>query len=280
MVIMAESVIESIFDACAQDKTEVVKQLLADHPEFDHNTVHRGGTLLHFACCSHEMSEIIKLLLARPSIDVNVKTTFNNTPLAIACCNGNTRAVKILLEDERTFTTVNEPDISIALRQAIANCRDEVLELFIATKRDIPPLVMKMADQGDRLNSSRRLLYNFKVSPEETRQRVQLKWKMITPVIASLFALVIFFCDDLLQIKTKKEEAEPPTVYALTQPFMQFQTFSLDVTRFFNVVQSLPMELQMIICNMVYGSPKEYIATKDSEPAFKTLAKILSPSLV
>ena len=48
--------------------------------------------------------------------------------------------------------------------------------------------------------------------------------------------------------------------------------------RFFTIAKRLPMELQMILCRRAVGSMKQSILRKDSEAAFKSLARILLES--
>lgn len=43
--------------------------------------------------------------------------------------------------------------------------------------------------------------------------------------------------------------------------------------RFFKIAMRLPMELQMMLCNILFDYGKDVILTKDSEPAFRSLAK-------
>jgi len=45
--------------------------------------------------------------------------------------------------------------------------------------------------------------------------------------------------------------------------------------RFFSIATQLPLELQMVLCRRVAGSAKEIIPRKESELAFKSLAKCL-----
>ena len=37
---------------------------------------------------------------------------------------------------------------------------------------------------------------------------------------------------------------------------------------FFAIASQLPLELQMVLCNRVYGSPKDLVASKHSETGF------------
>jgi len=46
-------------------------------------------------------------------------------------------------------------------------------------------------------------------------------------------------------------------------------------TRFFTIAKRLPMEMQMMLCHHVVGSTKQNILRRDSEAAFKSLARIL-----
>jgi len=46
-------------------------------------------------------------------------------------------------------------------------------------------------------------------------------------------------------------------------------------SRFFAIASKLPIELQMILCNRLYGLGKELISSRDSEEAFKTMTRRL-----
>jgi len=67
-------------------------------------------------------------------------------------------------------------------------------------------------------------------------------------------------------------------------PFLSLKPASLsaadaDVAAATTVISSkLPMELQMILCHRVVGSMKQNILHKDSEAAFKQLARLLLDS--
>jgi len=42
--------------------------------------------------------------------------------------------------------------------------------------------------------------------------------------------------------------------------------------KFFTLAAQLPLDLQMFLCNRAFGSPKEIVALKHSEPGFKWAA--------
>jgi len=74
---------------------------------------------------------------------------------------------------------------------------------------------------------------------------------------AERYALIVFLCDGLLKLKPAPSSNPAAAV------------------RFFTVAKRLPMELQMILCHRAVGSMKQSILRKDSDPAFKSLARIL-----
>ena len=82
--------------------------------------------------------------------------------------------------------------------------------------------------------------------------RVELGF--VDKLAAEMFALVVFVSDGLLQVK---------------------DTTPSPAARFFTVAAQLPLELQMVLCFRQVGSPKEIIGVKDSEVAFKELARKL-----
>jgi len=89
-----------------------------------------------------------------------------------------------------------------------------------------------------------------------------VKLGVLDELAAEVFALTVFMCD-LLQLRP----ALPITITTITT--------AAAATRFFIIAKSLPMELQMILCHFAVGSMKQNILRRDSEAAFKSLAKIL-----
>ena len=82
---------------------------------------------------------------------------------------------------------------------------------------------------------------------------------MLDELASEIFSLTVFLCDELVQLKPALTPA--PAADA--------------TTRFFTIASKLPMELQMILCHRAVGSTKQNILRKDSEVAFKSLARIL-----
>ncbi|KAF2004796.1 ankyrin, partial [Amniculicola lignicola CBS 123094] len=77
--------------------SSIARKILSIQPEVSINF--KGDwpcqTLLHIACLKdHE--EIVKFLLQREDIDVNVTDIGGSTPLHLAACNGHTKIVRRL----------------------------------------------------------------------------------------------------------------------------------------------------------------------------------------
>ena len=99
------------------------------------------------------------------------------------------------------------------------------------------------------------LLERFIANPEETHHKVRVKLGVLDELAAEVFALTVFLCDGLLQLQPTDSGAA--------------------MIRFYSIASKLPMELQMILCHHAVGSMKQNILRKDSEIAFKSLARIL-----
>jgi len=99
------------------------------------------------------------------------------------------------------------------------------------------------------------LLERFNDNLVETRQAMRLEIGWYDDAAAEMFALVVFVSDGLLQIN----DTTTPSPAA----------------RFFSIARQLPLELQMVLCFRQVGSAKEIISGKDSEVAFKELARRL-----
>jgi len=70
---------------------------------------------------------------------------------------------------------------------------------------------------------------------------------------ARTFSLIVFVCDGYLRLKNRPDQEK--------------------TNRFMRMAFRLPMELQMMLCNILFDYGKDVILTKDSEPAFRGLAR-------
>ena len=104
------------------------------------------------------------------------------------------------------------------------------------------------------------LLEAFRADPISTRQQLRELPHFRGPFISEVFALVVFLSDGLLHV---------------SESTTQQQQHESDARKFFQIAAQLPQELQMVLCNRVFGSGKDLVLTKHSEPAFKKLTKQL-----
>ena len=99
------------------------------------------------------------------------------------------------------------------------------------------------------------LLESFDADPVTVREQLRELPELRDPFISDLFALVIFLCDDLLVVNAAS-------------------SLNFKAARFFEMSRRLLMELQMMLCNRVFGAGKDRVLRKNSEPAFKRLGRL------
>ena len=97
-------------------------------------------------------------------------------------------------------------------------------------------------------------------NPAQTRHELRVKLGVLDELAADIFALTVFLCDDLLQLKPAPLASTPNPADSAA-------------TRFFDIASKLPMELQMILCYRAVSSMKQNILHNDSEAAFKSFAR-------
>jgi len=241
---------------------EKLAELMRQDPGFNVNVGmdSNGFTLLHHVCFEAHRSPVIPFLLAHPDIDVNMKDIYGGTPFFLASFNGRTSCVRELLKDSRV--KVNEPNIQgyTPLYLAAFNGHLEVVNWWIASGWE-----MNLGEPGDlgKTDASgaaakyghsdvATLLKRFQENSVKTRQAVRLKIGWYDEAAADMFALMVFVSDGLLRIN---DTTPSPTA------------------RYFSIAAQLPLELQVVLCHHLVGSPKEIIAGKESEAAFRFLAK-------
>jgi len=234
-----------------------------------------GHSPLYLACC-WESPAIVSLLLAHPLIDVNRTSRHGTTPLMIACCRERVDIVRLLLDDPRVRADLLGFKDATALWHAADNESEAVVKLLIASGKELAANVgavhhvgafsrteilctpLALARYRD-FESIARLLDWFRRDPDDCRLAVRLELGLTAAPVASLFALVIFLCDDFLRLQENRDRC--------------------DRCRFFMIAVRMPIEIQMILCHRVFGASRDIVLTKYSEPAFASLAASLSSDL-
>jgi len=98
------------------------------------------------------------------------------------------------------------------------------------------------------------LIDDYEGEPEHrVIQRLRCQPGLREYFIGHLFALVVFHSDSFVVVNEKT--ADP------------------DTRRFFRITSQLPLDLQMVLCNRIFGSPRDIILSRDSEPGFRLLAR-------
>ena len=148
---MADTVGEKLFDATKDGCVSEVSTLLRDHPEIDVNWTNPEffqWTPLHIAS-SYDHVELVKLLLAHPDINFNVKNKFGKTPFSLCCWQGKVSVVKLLLKDPRVDVTMDDNSGCTPLWWATWDGRHEVVEWLIASGRDLGDVKNKKGNWDD-----------------------------------------------------------------------------------------------------------------------------------
>jgi len=182
--------------------------------------------------------------------------------------------VRLLLKDPRVDIILEDDNGRTPLWWASSNGNREVIEWLIASGRDLGDVrnkkgkdwddkeytALEIASEYERTEVVS-LLERFLANPALTRHELRVKLGVLDELAAEVFALTVFLCDDLLQLKPA-----PTTTTAAA---------AASASQFFTIISKLPMELQMVLCHRAVGSMKQNILHKDSEVAFKSLASIL-----
>ena len=259
-------------EAAENGRVEELWSVLRDNPGLNINWADNKNqwTALHFASMFGRF-EVVKVLLAHPGINVNSKNRLGQIPFSFGCLKGQVSVVCVLLKDPRVNVTMADNNGCTPLWEASCFGHHEVVEWLIASGRDLGDIknskgkwdgkdytALEIAKEDEETEETEivALLERFIDNPAQTRHEIRVKLRVLAALAAEVFALTVFLCDDLLQLKP-----------AAT---------SLPAARFFTIATKLPIELQMILCHRAVGSAKDdSILSIDSEAAFKALATIL-----
>jgi hypothetical protein len=244
------------YRSCSHGRASVVEFFLGECPQVDVNARETAGATPFNAACCFGHSDVVALLLAVESVDVNEPDVYNRTPLYMTGRNGQLGVAQFLLASGRTIDTKtksmagNDPwNNKTAAEMARwsgpqARWQSETEE-DCQKRKDNCLLIAELIDAYER-------------DPDGVCQELRRLPRIRDPHIGEVFGTVVFLSDDFLTLK------------AVRQPL----TASEDrARRFFIIALALPMELQMVLCNRLFASGKDIVLGKHSEPAFRKLGK-------
>jgi len=231
---------ERLYVAIAGRHIEDALSLLRGHPEMNVNQSHEDDiwTPLNIASFTGNV-EVVELLLSHPDINVNWKNKDGRTSFGFGCMNGEVAVVELLLKDPRVDITLEDNNGCSPLWWASRWGYCDIVEWFIASGRNLGDVKNKKGTWWDveyttldiarenHMDEVMSLLERFINDPAQTRHEVRVKLGMLDELAAEVFALTVFLCDDLLQLKPASDVAAATTASAST-------------TRFFSIAKDCP----------------------------------------
>jgi hypothetical protein len=212
--------------------------------------------------CYKDGADALSLLLTYPNINVNIEDEEGDSPFAVCCFFGRNNCARVLLRDHRVILNEKDRCGRPPLWYSASSGHIDVINECIASGRDLDienctdgDLTVIEVAREERNIEIAKLLEKYKKTPAETihLKRVETGW--YEREAAERFALVIFLSDGLLEIKKYPMDKK--------------------TTRFFRIARRLPIEIQMVLCQRLVGSTGFLVLSKDSEVAFKELARKL-----
>jgi len=269
--------------SCCVGVTAMVVDLLADSRIDPVKPTTAGATPIFFACQEGHV-DIVRLLLLDPRIDPS-KITGDLSPFRVACERGHSEVVRLLLLDPRI--DVNRPDASncTPLWQASQEGHLDIVRQLLASGREIDTKIRSefndttAAEQGRAMGNGDRnwndtedeyqrslkfgplcadVIDEYDRNPRELQVRLRRLPGVRGHFIGLTFALVVFFSDGFLRLR-RRTRASPHRVVS-----------------FFEICLKLPLELQMLVCNRLFGSGRDVVRSADSEPGFRWLVRPLT----
>jgi len=255
--------------ACEEEHLEIIALLLA-HPQINVNARSMGGAtpFLSIYSTGAVSSDVVRLLLADPRVDVDLPDHDGFTPVWWIAMSGSYQTLRWLVASGRRF----DHQTPGTLRTG------EVLTPLEIAQKEKKFLIVK-------------LLEGYHWHPEAVTHRVRLDLGIQEAQVAELFAHVVFVCDEYLTVvpqqqQQQQQQQSPPAVTVKGQWKERGMGVEKDkereavrqekmkAARFFMLVSRLPMELQMVVCNLAHDSPRLSVLTQESERAFKSLALV------
>lgn len=208
------------------------------------------------------LTQLATQLLSDPRTDVNKPTIYGSPPIYYACETNSLDIVRLLLEHPKVDVNILRNGGESSLWCAASLGHNLVVKWMLALR---PEIDTQCVPHGAvYMNTPRELAYKAKntelvelfdryhADPEGTRFALRLELGLALSMGAGVFATCVFLCDDYLRIRVG--EAGSPAA------------------RFYAIMRRLPLELQMVLANRLYGSERETVSPDLREAAFRRLA--------
>jgi len=247
-----------LFRACLHGHTDVARLLLADN-RTDENLPNRLGETPFFVSCECGHLDIVRTMVKNDHIDINKADMDGATPLWIAANEGHLHVIKQVLVSGRhvnTRTRTHPGPTSWSEKTAEERAR-QVLHPLIAS-----------------------LLHRFDSAPQDTIARLRLELGIADTCAAETFALLLFLCDDHLQLVNHANLLDSSTENEWDDDedaeggchHCHWAEKAARRIRFFKIAMALPMEVQMLLCNRLHLRTKDYVTVEKTERALKAMS--------
>jgi len=276
--------------ACYASHLEIVKVLL-DSTTLDVTRSLNGAdfqnlTPVHVACHNGHV-EVLRLLLAHRGLDLTKVDERGWTALHFAASGGQVEVIKILLPfmihppANLRFLYPMKVINPSRIRQKIPRKKKRDEQLYSMTALHVAQIQGQLEaikwmlaiptfrffpfiNDLSRSPVIRSLVQSYVADEVRTRSRLRVELGLAHEDAAALFILVFSLADDLLRITTM-DDKKYCKEYIAKRWIMR---------RFLKVARRLPLDLQMRLCNVIYGVNQDCIPEKATMPAFRALAVV------
>jgi ankyrin repeat protein len=255
--------------ASGNGHTEIVKILLADQKIAPNKQASFGNTALHWACIDGD-AEIVKILLGDKRIEVNLKNENGRIALHSACYEGRTEVIKILLADERIDANQKDNYGATAFYLALHNEYRNIIQLFLQKLLIENPALAKES----HLQIATTLSHHF-FEPHPCIDFFNEEDQVFIGIHGENKILL----SDMIEKEQKKLLAAQIFYFAvfLSDDYFTLNNLSQEKNhylRFFKIMKRLPQELQMLLCNRLVDSSKNFIGTNYFEAICRNEVKM------
>jgi len=247
-----------LFAACQKGHFPVVTRLLRDPRIAVNLPLGNGITPLIMACFRGHL-DVVAALVADPRIDVNASPggSGNFTPLFVAAAAGNLPMAQTLLACSKTVDTarrVGDGDSEWHNKNAAEIGREYTSRTRFVGESDAQLMVRQTSGR-----TVGELIEEYDADPAGTKTALRELPGLRGGFIGEVLAMLVFLSDGFVVLRGGGggggggggAEGDP-------------------ASRFFRIGA---LELQMVLCNRLFGCDRAVVSTRDSEPGFQLLAR-------
>ena len=266
----------TLLQCAAKTATVSAVRMLLTLPGIDVNYRTKSSESPLFSAARSGSTQAFRLLLHDPRVKVEWGSSAVKSVAGLGCEKGQEKILWELALSPRVdlnASIVKHSAIMVPLWMVASKAQLASVKALLASPKEIRTshegqgIVDRLRDKPFKVTDHQAiidLIGEYEANPGKVRRRLWHELQLEGDLAALLFATTVMVCDGYLELVGPSSGVTE----ASGKKEVASDTLANQARRFFCMITKLPMELQMVVCNQVYGLAEDTIPASQREGGF------------